>query len=63
MTETDERILTQGAEARAAGKSVFDNPFLRPEQMPAATGDSIEDWQRKHDEWDAGWKIEDAIRS
>lgn len=58
----DETIISRGANARAAGVSVFDNPFLRLESLPATTGESIEEWQAKQSAWDFGWKAEDAIR-
>jgi len=52
-----------GASARALGRDEFDNPFLKQENLPAATGDSVEVWQAKYDAWDRGMKIEDAIRA
>ncbi len=57
-----EDLQKQGALARAAGRSLFDNPYLKSENMPAATGDTIEDYQAKHDAWHLGWTIENAMR-
>ncbi|TAX57099.1 hypothetical protein ELI01_18635 [Rhizobium leguminosarum] len=58
-----EEIQKRGANARALGKSVFDNPFLKSEEMPRATGETIEEWQAKHDAWELGWRMENAMRS
>ncbi len=51
-----------GAEARARGASFLDNPYLRAEAMPAATGATLADWRALHDAWHRGWTLEDAIR-
>jgi len=51
-----------GAEARAKGSSFLENPFLKNEHQPAASGESIDTWQRKHDAWHLGWTAEDIER-
>jgi hypothetical protein len=58
----DERIQKAGAEARARGESMFDNPYLRPEAMPKITGEGIAEWSAKHDAWELGWRAEDLMR-
>jgi hypothetical protein len=58
-----DKLRLDGANARAMGHSVFDNPHFRSEAMPAATGESIEEWQQKCDAWYFGWVTEDAMRS
>lgn len=54
-------IQKRGAEARAHGFTALDNPFLRATALPAATGESVETWLRKHDAWELGFRIEDVI--
>lgn len=61
MIDADE-IQKMGANARALGRSVFDNPFYQAECMPAATGESINVWNGKAEAWNAGWRIEDAMK-
>lgn len=56
-------IQRAGANARARGESQFSNPYLRSDAMPAVTGEEIEVWVSKARAWDAGWRMEDAIRS
>lgn len=58
----NEDIQKQGATARAMGKSFIDNPYLQHEKLPAATGETIEQWQVKHDAWHLGWTVENAMR-
>lgn len=63
MTEIEKQLIQKrGANARALGMSQLDNPFLKSDAMPAATGENIWHWQEKHDLWDLGWHLEDAIR-
>ena len=58
----DEAIQKAGANARAAGGSVFDNPYGRTAAMPAATGESLAEWQLKYEAWRLGWEMENAMR-
>lgn len=60
---TEDHLRRQGANARAFGQSEFDNPFYRPENMPAATGEAVSDWNAKAQAWRDGWLAEDLIRS
>lgn len=46
----------RGAAAAAAGHPWHSNPFLRPENMPAATGETLREWSRKHDAWQRGFE-------
>lgn len=62
-TIPDEQIQKDGANARALGRSFLDNPHLRRENMPVATGETIEAWARKERLWNLGWEMENAIRS
>lgn len=63
MTKDEHEALQKaGANSRALGQSEIANPFLDPRNMPRATGDSVEDWQAKHDAWALGWKAEDLMR-
>lgn len=57
-----EEIQKQGANARAMGISQFDNPYAKSAAMPAATGESIDEWQAKFDAWKLGWTAEDAMQ-
>lgn len=59
----DEAIQKDGANARAANRSMFDNPYLKQEALPASTGEAPEEWSRKERLWQLGWQMEDAIRS
>jgi hypothetical protein len=52
----------RGAEARARGANLFDNPFYRSEAMPAQTEQALEEWQADAEAWEAGWRLEDAVR-
>lgn len=58
-----EDIQKAGANARACGTGEFDNPYIKPENMPAKTGETMEDWQAKADAWKLGWVMEDSIRN
>lgn len=52
-----------GANARARGESYFDNPYLKTEALPAYSGLSVQEWSRRHDLWELGWRMEDAMRA
>ena len=60
---TSEVLQKEGANARARGASMFDNPYYRSELMPAQTGGSIEAWTAQVEAWHLGWAMEDAMRS
>lgn len=57
------QIQKHGANARSRRESQFDNPYLRADHMPAATGESVEVWNAKHDAWEIGWRAEDLMRA
>jgi len=53
----NEALLEQdGAYAASRGRDWQSNPYLRREQMPAATGESVGTWVRKHDAWQRGFE-------
>lgn len=58
----DNEIIQAGANARANGQSIFDNPYLKVEELPAAKGISLETWINKHDAWQHGYQLEDIVR-
>lgn len=68
MTGAEEQAVSgdelqrAGANARARGESRFDNPYLKPQNMPSATGDTIEQWESKRSLWDLGWQAEEMMR-
>lgn len=60
--EESEKLQKEGANARAIGKSIIDNPFYKSENMPGQTGDEIDEWQLKVQAWELGWRIEDLMK-
>ncbi len=56
-------IIAAGANARGMGRSLLDNPYLHQDRVPMATGESLEVWESRHDAWEAGWLLEDSVRS
>lgn len=53
----DESTLErEGAYAASRGRTWQSNPYLRREQMPVATGESLGTWARKHDAWQRGFE-------
>lgn len=56
-------IEKAGANARALGTPYFDNPYLKAEALPAATGEPTASWVRKHGAWAYGWEMEGAVRA
>ena len=53
---SDEALEREGEFAAARGRSWQSNPYLRREQMPLATGESLGAWARKHDAWQGGFE-------
>jgi hypothetical protein len=51
---------TQGVSCRACGETSAANPYLRPDAMPAITGQDQATWFRNCDAWWRGWDGEDA---
>lgn len=60
--DESQRLQKDGATARALGKSEIDNPFYRPENCPAATGEATPEWEAKASAWRVGWLIEHEMR-
>lgn len=61
---TDSTQLQQaGANARAAGTSIFKCPFFVKDQCPLQTGETTSEWNVKVEAWYFGWNMEDAMRS
>ena len=50
----------EGEQARTAGLSSAENPFLRSAAFPAASGQSEADWFYRCDAWWRGWDAEDS---
>jgi len=46
----------EGVYAASRGRNWQSNPYLRREQMPVATGESLVAWVRKHDAWQRGFE-------
>jgi hypothetical protein len=60
---TEQLAITKaGATARALGKSKMDCPYYKADAVPAATGESIEEWLAKIEAWELGWTAEDMMR-
>lgn len=47
-----------GAQARAAGRAKFANPFLDTYSLPDRTGEDPAAWMRRVEAWDRGWAKE-----
>lgn len=56
------QIQRNGANAKARGESVFDNPYLRQPALPAYSGDTAEEWDTKRLNWEIGYRVEELIR-
>lgn len=57
------KVFNAGIIARSQGKSFLDNPFLKTENLPAQTGQSVESWNEKAQAWRDGWECENLLRS
>lgn len=55
-------LILIGANARANGQSIADNPFFKIDNMPINTKESAESWNDKAQAWNDGWFIEDVLR-
>lgn len=62
MSSQTDKLRQQGANARALGRGIFDNPYFRGDNLPAKTGETIAAWQEKVEAWEFGWRMEDAMR-
>lgn len=54
--DTECQLMREGARAAERGGSWQSNPYLNPQNMPACTGDSPQEWSRKHDAWQRGFE-------
>jgi hypothetical protein len=52
----------QGAKAAARGDGPLSNPFLCGPNMPASTGESLQEWASRHDAWQDGYQLERRAR-
>ena len=46
----------QGAKAATRGDAAAANPMLLVQNMPAATGETLQEWSRRYDAWRAGYE-------
>lgn len=53
----DEQIQLFGANARARGEPLASNPYWKRDEALTA-----EEWSRRLELWEAGWRIEDLMR-
>ena len=58
----NDNIFKEGVNARVRGETEINNPYYKPYNMPAQTGETIEAWQEKVESWSFGWKMEDMMR-
>ena len=52
----EQALEREGEFAASRGHGWQSNPYLRREHMPAATGESLRAWARKHDAWQRGFE-------
>jgi hypothetical protein len=55
-------IQRAGANAKARGESIFDNPYLKSAALPANSGDTPEQWEAKRLNWEIGYRAEELMR-
>jgi hypothetical protein len=56
-------IQQAGANAKASGRSIFDNPYLKTAALPAHSGDTPEWWEAKRLNWEIGYRAEELMHS
>jgi hypothetical protein len=56
------QIQRFGANAKAQGRSIFDNPYLKKSALPAFSGDTPEQWEAKRAAWEIGYRVEELMR-
>jgi hypothetical protein len=54
--DKESQLMRDGARAAQRGSSWQANPYLSRENMPPATGDTLQEWSRKHDAWQRGFE-------
>jgi hypothetical protein len=52
------KLERQGAKAAARGESLRSNPLLTEPNMPASTGESLQEWASRHDAWQDGYEVQ-----
>lgn len=48
-------IAYSGRQARSMGLTQADNPYLKADNLPKATGEPHRCWQDKVEAWELGW--------
>jgi len=62
--KTLDEIQRQGANSFAIGLNKSGrNPYYLIENMPASTGETIDDWAKKANAWQMGWAMERLKRT
>lgn len=56
VVSTESALEREGAHAASRGRGWQSNPYLRREQMPCATGETLTVWAGKHDAWQRGFE-------
>lgn len=46
----------QGAKAAVRGDDSGSNPLLQKQNMPASTGEALQEWGRRYEAWRAGYE-------
>jgi hypothetical protein len=46
----------QGAKAAVRGEEAGSNPLLLLHNMPASTGEDLQEWRHRYDAWRAGYE-------
>jgi hypothetical protein len=57
------KIQSFGANAKARGESIFDNPYLKQAALPAFSGASPDEWEAKRLNWEIGYRAEELMRA
>ena len=55
-------LQRQGAKAATRGDAAASNPLLLLQNMPAATGETMQEWAVRYDAWRAGYEHQ-ALKS
>ena len=50
------RIKEAGRVAFRAGLRQLENPSFQPTNMPIQTNEPFDEWQKKVDAWESGWR-------
>lgn len=54
------QIYNDGVAAHRAGKTLLENPFYRPENLPVETASAYRAWQIKAEAWEQGFRSQQA---